>query len=97
MRGMEKKKYRIADKKRADMRALLRGLVAAYLLYMAYQLCFRIEDATFPAAARVAAGAVIALGAVGFAAYAWKRHRADCRAAELTDEELEQLHGEREE
>ena len=94
---MEKKKYRIADKNRADMRALLRGIVAAYLLYMAYQLCFGIEDVTFPAAARVTVGIVLALAAVGFGVYAWRRYRADCEAAELTDKELEQLRREREE
>lgn len=94
---MEKRKYRIADKNRADMHALMRGIVAAFLLYSAYQLCFRVEDATFPPAARVASGAVLALAAIGFGVFTWKRYRADCEDAVLTDEELEQLRGEREE
>ena len=94
--GMEKK-YRIADKNRADTRALMRGIVAAFLLFSAYQLCFRIEDATFPPVARVVSGAVLALAAVGFGVFAWKQYRADCEAAVLTDEELERLRGEREE
>ena len=94
---MEKKKYRIADKNRADMRALLRGIVAPYLLYMAYRLCFSIKDSTFPPAARVAAGVVFALAALGFGVYTWKRYRADLAAAELTQDELERLRGESEE
>ncbi|MCM1148575.1 MAG: hypothetical protein NC319_00610 [Butyricicoccus sp.] len=94
---MEKKKYRIADKNRADMRALMRGIVAVFLLYSAYQLCFRIQDATFPPVARVAAGAVLAIAAIGFGVFTCKRYRADCEDAVLTDEELEQLRGEQEE
>ena len=98
MRGMDKKKYRIADKNRADIRALLRGVVSAYLLYLAYQLCFgKLEDTTFPLAARIAAGIVIALGAAAFGVYTWRSYRADCKSAELTDEELEELRREREE
>ncbi len=94
---MEKKKYRIADKNRADMRALLRGIVAAFLLYSAYQLCFRVADESMPDWVRIAAGAVLALAAIGFGAFTWKRYRADCEDAVLTDEELEQLRKEQEE
>lgn len=94
---MEKKHYRIADKNRADMRALLRGVVSLYLLYLAYKLGCGVKDESFPAAARIAAGVVFALAAVGFGVYAWRRHRADCEAAELTGDELEQLRREREE
>ncbi len=94
---MEKKKYRIADKRSADMRALLRALVAVYLLYTAYELCFRVADESIPDWVRVAVGAAMALAAVGFGVFTWKRYRADCEDAVLTDEELEQLSREREE
>ncbi len=79
------------------MRALLRGLVALYLLYTAYELCFRVVDESIPDWVRIAVGAVMALAAIGFGVYTYKRYRADCEAAVLTDEELEQLREEQEE
>ncbi len=94
---MEKKKYRIADKRSADMRAILRALVSVYLLYTAYELCFRVADESIPDWVRVAVGAAMALAAIGFGFFTWKSYRADCAAAELTDEELERLDREREE
>ena len=86
---MEKKPYDMGRKNQADFRALLRGLVSAYLLYLAWKLAFTSgEDPTFPPAAGIVVGVVLAAGAVAFGVYTWKQYRTDCKNAELTDEEL---------
>lgn len=86
---MEKKQYNIKRKNQAETRALLRGLVAAYLLYLAWNLVsIDGEDPSFPPAAGIIAGVLFAAGAVAFGIYTWKRYQADRRDAELTPEEL---------
>ena len=89
---MEKKQYNVTRKNQAEFRALLRGLVAVYLLYLAWKLAFvGGEDPTFPPAAGIASGIVLAAGAVIFGVFTWKRFLADRRDAELTPEELAEL------
>ena len=85
---MEKKQYNMTRKNQADFRALLRGLVSAYLLYLGWKLAFENNDPTFPPVAGIVAGVVLVAGAVAFGVYTWKRYRIDRRDAELTDEEL---------
>lgn len=63
---MEKKQYDLVRKNRADLRALLRGLVSAYLLYLAWNLVFHSADPTFPPAARILGGILFAGGAAAF-------------------------------
>ena len=82
---MRKKDYDMARKSRADMRALLRGLVSAYLLFLAVQL-LRNSDPDFPAAGRFVGCGVFAVGAVLFGWFTWKQYRAALREAELTPE-----------
>ena len=89
---MEKKQYNVTRKNQAEFRALLRGLVAVYLLYLAWKLAFvGREDPTFPPAAGIASGIVLAAGAVIFGAFTWKRFLTDRKDAELTPEELAEL------
>lgn len=83
---MRKKDYDIARKSHADMRALLRGLVSAYLLFLAFQL-LRNSDPDFPAVGRFVGGGVFAVGALLFGWFTWKQYRAALKEAELTTEE----------
>ena len=85
-----KKEYHLIRKRQADFRALLRFLVAGYLLTLALQLLTKADDPSFPPAARLAVGVLFAGGAAGFALYTWRQYQADRRAAELTEEELEE-------
>lgn len=90
---MEKKQYNIERKNQATTKIMLRGLVCGYLIYLGWQLAFEGgDDPTFPLAARMIAGVFFAAAGVVFFAYSWKRYRADCRAAEVHEEEfLEEL------
>ncbi len=88
---MGKKQYNVVRKNSADLRALLRGFVAAYLLYLGWKLIASGGDASsFPPAVGYAVGGLFAAGAIAFGCYTWKRYRADLRDAELTPEEAEE-------
>jgi len=88
---MDKKQYNAVRKNNADLHALLRGFVAAYLLYLGWKLITSGGDgASFPPIVGYVAGGLFAVGAVAFGCYAWKRYRADLRDAELTPEEAEE-------
>ncbi len=87
---MDKKQYNVFRKNKADLHVLIRGIVAAYLLYLGWKLVTSGGDASFPPAAGYAVGALFAAGAIAFGCYAWKRYRADLRDAELTPEEEEE-------
>ncbi len=87
---MGKKRYNVVRKNSADLHALLRGFVAAYLLYLGWKLITSGGDASFPPAAGYAAGTLFAAGAVVFGCYTWKRYRSDLQDAELTPEEEEE-------
>lgn len=88
---MKKKHYHVERKNRADTRALLRGLVCAYLLYLAFRLITQNETVF-----RLAGG-LFAAGAVAFGWFTWKQYRVSLSQAELTPEEEEELRREREE
>ena len=86
---MEKKQYKVKRKNQAETRALLRGLVAAYLLYLGWKLAsMGGEDPSFPPLVGIIAGVLFAAGAVVFGIYTWKRYLSDRKDAELTPEEL---------
>ncbi len=87
---MAKKRYHVVRKQQADMKALLRGLVAAYLLYLAWKLGGS-GGSDLPAAARSLIGGLFAVGAVLFGWFTWKQYRSALKEAELTPEEEEKL------
>lgn len=87
---MAKKRYHIVRKQQADMKALLRGLVTAYLLYLAWKLGVS-GGSDLPAVARLLAVGLFAVGAVLFGGFAWKQYRSALKEAELTPEELAEL------
>lgn len=92
---MEKKQYNIERKNKATTKIMLRGLVCGYLIYLGWQLVFEGgEDPTFPPAARMIAGIFFAAAGAGFFFYSWKQYRADCKAAEVHEEELPEEIGE---
>ncbi len=87
---MGKKRYNVVRKNSADLHVLIRGIVAAYLLYLGWKLITSGGDASFPPAVGYAVGALFAAGAIAFGVYSWKRYRADLHDAELTPEEEEE-------
>ena len=90
---MGKKRYHVLRKNKADLRGLLRGVVTAYLLYLAWKLAtYSGDDPTFPPVLAYVAGGLFAVAAVVFGIYAVKSYLTSLREAELTDEELEALH-----
>lgn len=94
---MEKKRCHVVRKNRADTRALLRGLVSAYLLYLGWKLIAGAGSTPdFPPALGLLAGVLFAAAAVAFGFYTWRQYLADRKAAELTPEEEEELRREKE-
>ena len=94
---MEKKHYHVVRKNRADTRALLRGLVSAYLLYLGWKLITGAgHDPTFSPVLGYLAGGLFAAAALAFGFYTWRQYLSDRRAAELTPEEEEELRREQE-
>lgn len=95
---MDKKHYHVVRKNRADTRALLRGLVSAYLLYLGWKLITGAgHDPTFSPVLGYLAGGLFAAAALAFGFYTWRQYLSDRRAAELTPEEEEELRREQEE
>lgn len=89
---MGKKRYHAVRKNKADLRGLLRGLVCAYLLFLAWRLAsYTGSDPTFPPVLGRVAGGLFAAAAIAFGIFAVKSYRADLRSAQLTDEEEEAL------
>lgn len=89
---MEKKRYHVIRKQHADMRALLRGVVSAYLLYLGFRL---LSQEGGDMAFRLAGG-VFAVGAIAFGWFTWRSYRAGLKGAELTPEEEAELHRDQE-
>lgn len=90
---MGKKRYHVLRKNRADFRALLRGAVTAYLLYLAWKLAaYSGDDLTFPPMLAYVAGGLFAVAAVAFGIYTVKSYLTSLRKAELTGEELDALY-----
>lgn len=95
---MEKKRYHMVRKNRADTRALLRGLVSAYLLYLGWKLISGAgRDPAFSPVLGYLAGGLFAVAALAFGFYTWRRYLSDREAALLTPEEEAELDREREE
>ena len=87
---MAKKHYHVVRKQQADIKALLRGAVTAYLLYLAWKLAGSSAPG-FPPAARLLAGGVFALCAIAFGWFTWRQYRAALNDAVLTPEEEAEL------
>ena len=88
----ETPRYHYIRKQKATTSALLRCLVIAYLLFLAWQLASGASAAESPGGmppwlAYTAAGVFCAVAA-GFGVYTWKSWQAGLKAAELTPEEL---------
>lgn len=72
------------------MKALLRGLVAAYLLYLGWKLGGS-GSSDLPLAARLLVGGLFAAGAILFGWFTCRQYRAALKEAELTPEEEAEL------
>ena len=84
---MAKKHYHVVRKQQADIKALLRTRVLAYLLYSGVQLISHgREEPLF-----YLAGGAFAAGAAVFGWFTWRQYRAALTQAELTSEEEEAL------
>lgn len=86
---MGKKRYHVVRKQQADLRALLRGLVSAYLLYLAFRLASGGSELS-PLVRALVCVLFLAGGAL-FGLYTWKQYRTALKEAELTDEEEAKL------
>ena len=94
---MEKKRFHVVRKNRADTRALLRGLVSAYLFYLGCKLIAGASRAPdFPPVLGCLFGVLFAAAAAAFGLYTWRQYLSDRKAAELTPEEEEELRREQE-
>ena len=87
---MAKKHYHTVRKQQADTKAILRALVSGYLLWLAWKL-YGSSDPSYPAAARVLASLLLALGAAAFGWYTWRQYRSALEKAVLTPEEEAEL------
>jgi len=86
---MVKKRYHVVRKQQADLRALLRGLVSAYLLYLAFRLA--AGGSELPPPIRVLICVLFLAGGALFGLYTWKQYRTALKEAELTPEEEAKL------
>lgn len=94
----ERKRYHVVRKNKADVRAVFRGVVSAYLIYLGWDLIRSGgNDPTFPVAVGWLAGGLFIAAALGFGWYTWKQYKLALQEAELTPQEEEELHREREE
>ncbi|MCI8304120.1 MAG: hypothetical protein HFF52_05770 [Lawsonibacter sp.] len=89
---MAKKRYHMVRKQQADVRAVLRGLISCYLLYLGFRLVS--QEGSTPLF--YLAGGVFGACAAAFGWFTWRRYRTDLRGAELTPEEEAELRRERE-
>ena len=89
---MAKKRYHAYRKSQADLRATLRAVVTAALLYFAWRLAhYAGEDPTFPPILAYVMCGVFAVAAIAFGVYTVKSYLAALREAELTPEEEKAL------
>ena len=98
MKQRNKKRYHVVRKNKADVRALLRVLVSAYLVYMGWNLIRGGgSDPSFPPAAGWITGGLFIAAALFFGLYTGRQYRDALREAELTPQEEEALRREQEE
>lgn len=88
----EQPKYDIQLRNRASTALVLRVVVAGYLLYLVYKIISGAMggDSPIPVWAVWLIGGAMAVAALAFLIYAWKRYRADMKAARFTEEEPEE-------
>lgn len=88
----ETPRYHDGRKQKANTSALLRCLVIAYLLYLAWQLARGASGAPgeMPVWLAYTAAGVFCAASAAFGVYTWRTWRAGLKAAELTEEELEE-------
>lgn len=86
------KKYDLQRKARAGTSAGLRGLVAAYLIYLGWKIASGslTGNSPIPEWAGVLVGGLFILVAVGFGVYIVRRYLRDLKAAELPEEQENQ-------
>jgi len=83
-----RKQYDVEQKSKAKTRVLLRALISAYLMYLAYQLIFLGEsDSALPAAVCWLAGGIFAVAAIAFGIYSWKQYQISLKESELPSED----------
>lgn len=85
------KKYDLQRKARAGTSAGLRGLVAAYLIYLGWKILNGALAGSFPAGQWIGVliGVAFILAALGFGVYILRRYRLDLKAAELPEDQEE--------
>lgn len=83
---MDKRSYDTEKRSRADKAAVLRGVVAGYLVYLGYMIATNKNTDMSPVFAKVLGGAFILIALV-FGFYVLKRWRSDVEGALLSDEE----------
>ena len=93
-----KKVYHYEKKNRAQVRAALYVIVAAYIGYLGYKTTpLAGEPDGLGTAAAWILGAVLILAAAGVLVYTWLRYKRELAAAEYTAEEYAELERRREE
>ena len=75
---------------RAQTAALLRTVVAGYIMYLGWKIATNTEESSMsPLVAKLIGGVFIA-AAIGFGIYVFKRWKADSAAEKLAAEEAEE-------
>lgn len=80
------RKYDEQKRSRADKAALLRGVVAGYIIFLGWKIATNKDTTMDAMTARIIGGIFIA-AALGFCVYIYLRRKSDLEAARLTDEE----------
>lgn len=84
--SMDKRNYDTEKRSRADKAAVIRAVVAGYLVYLGFTIATNKNTDMSPALSRVLGGAFIVI-ALGFGFYIWKRWRSDVEGALLPEED----------
>lgn len=81
---MDKKKYDEQKRSRADKAALLRGVVAGYIIFLGFKIATN-KDTTMDAVTAGVIGGVFIVAALAFCVYIFLRRKSDLEAAQITD------------
>lgn len=88
----DKKVYHYEQKNRARVSAMLRALVAAYIVYLGYSATpLRAEPDGMSATLAWVLGAALMLAGIAVIVYTVLRYKQDLAAAEYTEEEYAEL------